>query len=146
MGFVNDSTVRVGEGEVVRVCGKLVDVAPSLLQREIVLEGHTLPGTAEGIYIYTHPTTTITRVSVYVVRSLSVHVYCAEGSDFKAELWNFTFSSSAGLTCVEVATTDDSVPELTESFSVTVQLLQPTRLIFVQPSAIDIIINNDDGR
>ena len=48
MGFVNDSTVRVEEGEVVRLCGQLVNVAPALLQRDIVLEGHTTPGTAEG--------------------------------------------------------------------------------------------------
>ena len=51
VGFANDSVLRVGEGAVVRVCGKIVDVAPSLLQREIVLEGHTVPGTAEGIVI-----------------------------------------------------------------------------------------------
>ena len=50
MGFVNESTVRVGEGEVVRLCGQLVNVAPALLQRDIVLEGHTTPGTAEGIF------------------------------------------------------------------------------------------------
>ena len=52
MGFVNDSVVSVGEGEVVTVCGKLVDVPPSLLQREIALEGQTVPGTAEGIYAH----------------------------------------------------------------------------------------------
>ena len=50
MGFVNESTVRVGEGEVVRLCGQLVNVTPALLQRDIVLEGHTTPGTAEGIF------------------------------------------------------------------------------------------------
>ena len=50
VGFVNDSTVTVGEGEVVRLCGQLVNVAPALLQRDIVLEGYTTPGTAEGIF------------------------------------------------------------------------------------------------
>ena len=51
MGFANDSVVRVGEGESVRVCAEL-DVAPSLLQREIALEGETAPGTAQGRHIY----------------------------------------------------------------------------------------------
>ena len=47
VGFANGSEVMVGEGEAVRVCAEL-DVAPSLLQREIVLEGDTVPGTALG--------------------------------------------------------------------------------------------------
>ena len=50
VGFANDSEVRVGEGEVVRVCVEL-GVSPSLLQREISLEGSTSPGTAEGTHI-----------------------------------------------------------------------------------------------
>ena len=49
VGFVNDSRVTVGEGEVVRVCGKMADTTPSFLQREIVLQGTTESGTASGL-------------------------------------------------------------------------------------------------
>lgn len=52
VGFANDSVVSVKEGDRVSVCGKLVDVPPSLLQKEIILEGYTLPGTAEGMYVH----------------------------------------------------------------------------------------------
>ena len=41
----------MSEGDVVRVCGKVVDVAPSLIQRELVLEGRTIPRTAQGMHI-----------------------------------------------------------------------------------------------
>ena len=47
VGFVDDSVVEVKEGETVTVCGEM-DVAPDLLQREIFLEGHTCPETADG--------------------------------------------------------------------------------------------------
>ena len=47
VGFANGSQVTVGEGEEVKVCG-MMDVSPSLLQREIVLLGSTVPGTALG--------------------------------------------------------------------------------------------------
>ena len=59
--------------------------------------------------------------------------------------WNFTFSSSSDLACVEVAITDDSISELVETFTVTIQPTGPSRLISVQPSEITININNDDG-
>ena len=49
MGVANDSRVSVEEGELVRVCGKLVNVTSSLLRREIVIESRTVPGTAEGM-------------------------------------------------------------------------------------------------
>ena len=60
--------------------------------------------------------------------------------------WNFTFSSSSSdLACVEVAIRDDSLPELVETFTVTIQPTGPSRLISVQPSEITININNDDS-
>ena len=76
-----------------------------------------------------------------------MYVFCAEGSDYEAISWDIMFSSSSstGLVCVEVVTRDDSVPELTETFSVIIQLVQPDSQISVQPSAIEITIENDDG-
>lgn len=124
MGFVNDSTVRVEEGEVVRLCGQLVNVAPELLQRDIVLEGHTTPGTAEGILILMY-------INVLSVCDVLCCVVCTEGSDYEAVSWNFTFSSSSDMACVEVAITDDSIPELVETFTVTIQPTGPSRLISV---------------
>lgn len=135
VGFVNDSTVRVEEGEVVRLCGQLANVAPALLQRDIVLEGSTTPGTAEGILWST----------LYCQREMMGTYVCAEGSDYEAVSWNFTFSSSSGLACVEVSIRDDSTPELVETFNVTLQPIGPSRLISVQPSEISIHISNDDG-
>ena len=71
---------------------------------------------------------------------------CVEGSDYEGVSWNFTFSSSSfDLACVEVAIRDDSLPELVETFTVTIQPTGPSRLISVQPSEITININNDDG-
>ena len=49
VGFINDSRVTVGEGEEVKVCGKMADATPSLLQRDITLEGTTVSGTAIGL-------------------------------------------------------------------------------------------------
>ena len=77
-----------------------------------------------------------------------VCVFCAEGSDFEAISWDVVFSSSSstGLFCVEVTIKDDSVPEQTETFSVTIsKSVQPDTQITVQPSAIEITIENDDG-
>ena len=73
------------------------------------------------------------------------YVVCTEGSDYEAVSWNFTFSSSSDMACVKVAITDDSIPELVETFTVTIQPTGPSRLISVQPSEIAININNDDG-
>ena len=59
---------------------------------------------------------------------------------------NLTFSStSSDLLCVEVAVIDDSTPELTEAFSVTIQPVFPDSLISVETSSLEIIIDNDDG-
>ena len=76
-----------------------------------------------------------------------VCVFFAEGSDYEAISWDIVFSSSStGLVCVEVATKDDTVPELIETFSVSIQLVQPDTQISVQPSTIEITIENDDGK
>ena len=74
--------------------------------------------------------------------------FCAEGSDYEAISWDIVFSSSSstGLVCVEVATRDDSIPELMETFSVIIQLVQSDTQISVQPSAIEITIEDDDGK
>lgn len=71
-----------------------------------------------------------------------------EGSDFEPIAWNFTFSSTTSdIMCVEIVTRNDDIPELTETFSATIQLdidSDDTR-VFVQPTTIDISIDNDDG-
>ena len=74
-------------------------------------------------------------------------MYCyAEGSDYEVLSWNFTFSSSStGLTCVAVATIDDAVPEVTESFSVSIELVAPTPFISVRPPTLTVHIVSDDS-
>ena len=71
-----------------------------------------------------------------------------EGSDFEAVAWNFTFSPTApDLLCVEIAIINDDTPELKEAFSVTIALvMQPDPQVSVQPSTVDISIENDDGK
>ena len=132
---MDDSLVSVEEGEVVTVCVKLADVPPSLLQREIVLEGYTSPGTAESLHIHNQ-----TMHSAY-------HVTLIEGSDFEAVSWSITFSSSTlEIQCVEIVIADDDIPELTETFSVTIMpVIQPDPQVSIQPSTVNIEIENDDG-
>ena len=48
--------------------------------------------------------------------------------------------------CVSIATGGDDVPEVLETFSVSLQPLGPSRLVTVQPDSLTIEIVNDDGK
>ena len=76
-----------------------------------------------------------------------ITVSSSESEDFTRLSQTLTFSSSSPeLQCVGVATTNDSLPELPEEFTVVLEsVTQPDPQISVEPSLIEVLITNDDG-